>query len=172
MMWVLTRLLINAAALWVATRVVAGLSFDGDWRLLFVVALVFGVLNVLVRPVLKLLTFPILIITLGLFIFVVNAVMLWLTSAISDALGLGFHVEGFRAAFLGALVVTMVRRFASTIRPNLRRRIIGRSWTPGSAPTRPATTIATAGEPSFACLSARCTPRWSCCPRSCRRWRS
>jgi putative membrane protein len=105
---IIWRLLINAAALWAATRVVPGISFDGDWRLLFVVALVFGVLNVSVRPVLMLLTLPFLIVTLGLFTFVLNALMLWLTSAISDALGLGFHVEGFGAAFLGALVVSVV----------------------------------------------------------------
>ena len=108
MIWLLSRLLINAAALWVATQIVPGISFDGDWRLLFVVALVFGLLNVLVRPVLKLLTLPFLILTLGLFIFVLNAFMLWLTGAISDAFELGFHVAGFRAAFLGALVVTVV----------------------------------------------------------------
>ena len=108
MMWLLWRLLINAAALWAATQIVPGISFDGDWRLLFAVALVFGVLNVSVRPVLKLLTLPFLIITLGLFIFVLNACMLWLTGFISDTFGLGFHVEGFGAAFLGALVVTIV----------------------------------------------------------------
>ena len=107
-MLIIWRLLINAAALWAATRIVPGISFDGDWRLLFVVALVFGVLNVSVRPVLMLLTLPFLIVTLGLFTFVLNALMLWLTSAISDALGLGFHVEGFGAAFLGALVVSVV----------------------------------------------------------------
>ncbi len=107
-MWILWRLLINAVALWAATRVVPGISFDGDWRLLFVVALLFGVLNVAVRPILKLLTLPLLIVTLGLFTFVLNALMLWLTSAISDALGLGFHVDGFVAAFIGALVVTVI----------------------------------------------------------------
>src|SRR5688572_20558307 len=107
-MWLLSRLLINAAALWAATQIVPGISFDGDWRLLFVVALVFGLLNVLVRPILKLLTLPFLILTLGLFIFVLNAFMLWLTGAVSDAFELGFHVAGFRAAFLGALVVTVV----------------------------------------------------------------
>ena len=104
----LVRLLINAAALWVATQFVPGISFDGDWRLLFAVALIFGALNVVVRPILKILTFPFLILTLGLFIFVLNALMLWLTGMISDALGLGFHVVGFRAAFVGALVVTAV----------------------------------------------------------------
>lgn len=107
-MLILWRLLINAAALWAATRLVPGISFDGDWRLLLVVALVFGVLNVAVRPILILLTLPLFIITLGLFTFVLNAVMLWLTSVVSDALGIGFHVEGFGAAFLGALVVTIV----------------------------------------------------------------
>jgi putative membrane protein len=107
-MQIVWRLLINAAALWAATRIVPGISFDGDWRLLFVVALVFGVLNVAVRPILILLTLPLFILTLGLFTFVLNALMLWLTSAVSDALGLGFHVSGFGAAFLGALVVTVV----------------------------------------------------------------
>ena len=104
----IAHLLINAAALYAATRFVSGISFDGDWRLLFAVALIFGALNVIVRPILKILTFPFLIITLGLFIFVLNAFMLWLTSVVSDALGLGFHVAGFRAAFFGALVVTVV----------------------------------------------------------------
>jgi putative membrane protein len=107
-MLIVWRVLINAAALWAATRVVPGISFDGDWRLLFAVALVFGALNVSVRPVLMLLTLPFLIITLGFFTFVLNALMLWLTGAISDALGLGFHVAGFGAAFVGALVVSVV----------------------------------------------------------------
>jgi putative membrane protein len=107
-MSILLRLLINAAALWVATQVVDGISFTGDIPTLFGVALVFGVLNVVVRPILKLLTLPFLILTLGLFTFVLNAVMLLITSAASDGLGLGFHVEGFVPAFIGALVVTIV----------------------------------------------------------------
>lgn len=107
-MHVLLRLAINAAALWVAIQLVPGITFTGDWRLLFVVALVFGVLNLLVRPLLVILTFPFLIVTLGLFLLVLNAVMLWLTSVASASLGLGFHVEGFSAAFLGALVVSIV----------------------------------------------------------------
>jgi len=89
-------------------HVVPGISYDGDWLTLFVVALVFGVINVSVRPILMLLTLPFLIVTLGLFTFVLNALMLWLTSAVSDGLGLGFHVDGFGAAFFGALVVTVV----------------------------------------------------------------
>jgi putative membrane protein len=104
----ITRLLINAAALWAAIRLVPGISFEGDWRLLFAVALVFGVLNAVIRPILFVLTLPFLIVTLGLFTFVLNAFMLWLTSATSDLFGLRFHVDGFGSAFVGALVVTVV----------------------------------------------------------------
>lgn len=104
----LLRLLINAAALWVAIRIVPGIDFQGHWLSLLVVALVFGVLNASVRPMLKLLTFPLLILTLGLFTFVINALMLWLTGWVSGLLNLGFHVGGFRPAFLGGLVVSIV----------------------------------------------------------------
>ena len=101
-MHVLLRLLINAAALWVATRLVSGISYTGDGVALFGVALVFGVLNVLIKPVL----------------FVLNAVMLLITSAASDALGLGFHVDGFGTAFLGGLVVSIVSFALSLLVPS------------------------------------------------------
>jgi putative membrane protein len=107
-MSIIVRLLINAAALWAATRIVPGISFTGEPLWLFAVAVVFGVLNLLVRPVLIFLTFPFLLVTLGLFLLVLNAAMLWLTGAISDRLGLGFHVADFTAAFLGGLVVSVV----------------------------------------------------------------
>jgi putative membrane protein len=94
--------------LWVATRIVPGVTYTGGWMPLLGVALVFGVVNAFIRPVAKILTFPIVILTLGLFLLVINGFMLWLTSALSDALDLGFHVQGFLAAFLGALVVSIV----------------------------------------------------------------
>jgi putative membrane protein len=102
------RLVINALALWLATRFVDGISFNGEIAFLFVVALIFGVVNAIVKPILMILTFPFLIVTLGLFLLVLNAVMLWLTGAISDAAGLGFHVSSFKAAFIGGLVVSVV----------------------------------------------------------------
>ncbi|HTK29659.1 MAG TPA: phage holin family protein [Vicinamibacterales bacterium] len=104
----LVRLLINAAALWVATRLVPGVVYSGGWLPFLGVALVFGVVNALFGTVTKILTFPLIIVTLGLFLLVVNGLMLWLTSAFSDALGLGFHVRGFGPAFWGALVVSVV----------------------------------------------------------------
>jgi putative membrane protein len=115
----LARLLINAAALWVATDVVPGIAYQGRWTSLLVVALVFGVLNASVRPLLKVLTFPLLILSLGLFTLVINALMLWLTGWVSDWLALGFHVAGFWAAFWGGLVVSIVSLLLSIF---VRRR--------------------------------------------------
>ena len=79
------------------------------------VALIFGVINTFVGFTTKLLTFPLIIVTLGLFIFVINGLMLWLTSALSGALGLGFGVEGFWPAFWGALVVSIVSTALSLV---------------------------------------------------------
>jgi len=102
------RLLVNAAALWVATRIVSGVTYTGGVLPILAVALVFGIVNAILKPVAIILTFPILIVTLGLFTLVINGVMLLLTSRLSDSLGLGFHVSGFWPAFWGALVVTLV----------------------------------------------------------------
>jgi putative membrane protein len=104
----LIRLLVNAAALWVATQFVSGVTYHGAVLPFIGVALVFGLVNAIIRPVLKLFTFPLFILTFGLFALVLNGLMLWLTSSLSNALGLGFHVSGFIPAFLGAVVVSLV----------------------------------------------------------------
>jgi putative membrane protein len=111
----LIRLLVNAAALWVATRLVPGVSYDGGALPLLGVALVFGVLNASLRPLAKILTFPLIIVTLGIFALVINGLMLWLTSSLSSTLGLGFHVNGFWAAFFGGLVVSLVSTVLSLV---------------------------------------------------------
>jgi putative membrane protein len=107
-MRLLVRLLISATALWVAVLLIPGITYEGGLLPFLAVALVFGILNAILRPVLKLLTCPLLILTLGLFTLVINAFLLWLTGALSEALKLDFHVSGFWAAFFGALVVSIV----------------------------------------------------------------
>jgi putative membrane protein len=114
----LVRLIITAVALWAAVALVNGITFTGGWFSLLVVALIFGLVNAFVRPLLKLLTCPFILLTLGLFNFVINALMLWLTSALSSSLGLGFHVSGFAAAFWGALVVSIVSVLLSIFVPD------------------------------------------------------
>jgi putative membrane protein len=118
------RLVVTAIALWAATRLVSGITFHGNWLGLAGVALVFGVLNAIVRPVLTFLAFPLLIVTLGLFTLVLNAVMLMLTSALSSKLGIDFHVAGFWAAFWGAIVVSIVSFLISMLLPDDEREAV------------------------------------------------
>ena len=115
----LVQLLINTAALLVAVLLVPGLDFDfapdGAIARFGIVAFIFGAVNTLVRPVLQLLTLPITLVTLGLFLLVINALMLLLTDLISDQLALGLVVQDFWAAVLGALVVSIVGTVLSLV---------------------------------------------------------
>jgi putative membrane protein len=105
----LLRWLINGVALYVATELVPGIHADGGWPVLVFMALIFGLVNALIRPILKFLTCPLIMLTLGLFTLVINALMLMLASWLGRQLGLGFYVAGFwPAAFLGALVISVV----------------------------------------------------------------
>lgn len=97
------RWVLNAFALWVVSVIVPGIHAEGVFAT-FVAALVLGILNALLRPILLLLTLPINLLTLGLFTFVVNALMLELTATIVR----GFAVEGFGSALIGALVLSLV----------------------------------------------------------------
>jgi putative membrane protein len=114
----LVRLLINAAALWVAVQIVPGISYTGDWLPFFAVALIFGIVNAFIRPIVKLFTLPVILLTLGLFALVVNGLMLWLTSWLAGGLGLQFHVDGCFSAVLGALVVSIVSAILSMMLPD------------------------------------------------------
>lgn len=101
----LVRLVITAVALWAAVAIVPGIEHGGPWINLLGVALVFGIVNAVIRPLLLMLTCPLVLLTLGLFVFILNALMLWLTGALSATLGLGFTVDGFLPALIGGLVV-------------------------------------------------------------------
>ncbi|MGP3991041.1 phage holin family protein [Streptomyces sp. 3N207] len=109
----LIKTLANAAALAVATWLLSDIELTGGSGgekalTLLVVALIFGVVNVVVKPIVKLLSLPLLLLTLGLFTLVINALMLMLTSWVADQLDVSFHVEGFGAAFLGGLIISIV----------------------------------------------------------------
>ena len=114
----LLRTLATAAALWAAVHFVAGITYEGPWYGLLAVAVIFGVANALIRPILAMLTCPLVFLTLGLFVFVLNAVMLLITSAISRAAGFNFHVDGFFAALIGALIVGIVSAVLNLLIPD------------------------------------------------------
>ena len=104
----LLRWIINGVALYVAAELVAGITFEGQWLAIVIVALIFGLVNALIRPFLKLLTCPLILLTMGLFTLIINALMLWLASELAGLVGIGFHVADFLAAFLGGLVISVV----------------------------------------------------------------
>ncbi|HEY7524699.1 MAG TPA: phage holin family protein [Candidatus Limnocylindrales bacterium] len=118
------RVVVNAAALWVAVQVVPQIVFNygGDWWKLLVVALIFAIVNSYLKPIVKALSFPISLLTLGLVAFVINAAMLLLVAFLSDQLKLGFKIGGFPpgidsdaivGAFLGAVVISIVSTLVS-----------------------------------------------------------
>ena len=106
------QLLINAAALYVAVLLVDGLDFDfgqqNAWLEFALVALIFGLVNTFLKPVLRILTLPITMITFGLFLLVLNALLLLLVGWISSELALGLTVDGFLAALLGSIVISII----------------------------------------------------------------
>lgn len=116
------KLLANAVALAVATWVVGGITLEGATTgrrvlTLLIVAAIFGVVNAVVKPIAKLVSLPFIILTLGLLIFVINALMLMLTSWITGKLDVQFHVSGFGSALLGALVITLVGVLLNALLP-------------------------------------------------------
>ena len=128
-MSILLRLVINALALLVTAWIVPGIHLgaagphptERDWVTLLIVALVFGLVNAVIRPIIILLSLPIQILTLGLFTFVINAFMLLLTSWIAQRLDLGFGVDGFLPALLGALLISVVSFVLSRALGKLRQ---------------------------------------------------
>jgi len=104
---VLLRWLINALAIYVASKVVPGIYVRDEWAIV-VVALILGLVNAFIRPLIKFFTCPLIVLTLGLFTFVINAAMLGLTAWVAGQLGIRFEVAGFWAAFWGALVISLV----------------------------------------------------------------
>jgi putative membrane protein len=112
------RLVINAIALYAAIVLVPGIELQAGpqkWVALLLLALVFGVLNAMLRPLLVLLTCPLIILTLGLGTLLINTLLFYLTGVIGSQFGWGFTVNGFLPAFLGAIVVSVVSLVLSLI---------------------------------------------------------
>jgi putative membrane protein len=109
-MKLLLRWLITSLSLFVAAELVPGIRVGHDaWGAFAAMAIVLCLVNAVVRPILKLLSCPLILLTLGFFVLVINGITLWIASAIAvDWFHVGFYVDGFMAAFLGALIVSVV----------------------------------------------------------------
>ena len=130
----MTRLIlrwaINAIAIWAAISLLRGRGIEveaGGWAPILILAVIFGLLNALVRPVIELLTCPLIILTLGLGTLLINTLLFWLTGVIGDQFDVGFTVDGFWPAFLGALIVSLVSMALTML---LRDELKGRKREP------------------------------------------
>ncbi len=103
----IVRWFINASALYAAIYWL-GIPLDGSWASILWLALIYGLANTLIRPVLKLLSLPLIFLTLGLFTLVINTIMFWLTGLIGHLFGVGYTVNGFWQAFMGGLITAIV----------------------------------------------------------------
>ncbi len=135
--WIV-RVIANACALAVAAWLFTGITVEASPNrylhladagtdvnrliTLVVVALIFGLVNEFIRPIVKVVSLPLYLLTLGLMFFIVNAFMLWLTSWLTDKIDVGFHVDGFVTALFGAIVVSFVSWVVGMILPGKRRR--------------------------------------------------
>ncbi len=110
MIKLIARLIVTALALLLVAEVVPGIEVENLY-IAIIASLVLGLLNIFVKPLLVILTLPITILTLGLFLFVINAVLFWFAASFID----GFAVSGFWPAFFGSLIVTIISTFASKL---------------------------------------------------------
>lgn len=125
-MGLVLRVVINALALGVAVWLLEDITLDGGsdtgrFVKLLVVGVIFGLVNWIVRPLVRFVTFPFIILTLGLLLLVINAFMLLLTSRLAGLLGLGFHVDGFWTAVLGSIVISLASMVLDLVLPDVDR---------------------------------------------------
>ncbi len=104
----LITVLVNAAALWVAVTLLEGIDYAGEWYQWLILAAIFGVVNAIVKPILKIITLPITVVTLGLFLLVLNALMLYLTSWLAGSFIGPFTITSFIDALLAAIIISVV----------------------------------------------------------------
>ena len=124
------KIAVNAVALWVASLVLkSGITFEHSSgstaqlvETVLIVALIFGLVNTFIRPIVKLFSFGLIILTVGLITFVINALMLWLTSAICSHFAVQFHVKNFISALLGSLIITVVSLVLHALLPDDARK--------------------------------------------------
>jgi putative membrane protein len=124
------RWLINTLALYVAASLMPGIHYEKGPGGLLLVAVIFGIVNSGLRPILTVLTCPLVLLTLGLFTLVINALLLMLTSWLSSQFDLGFRVDGFWAAFWGGLVIGVVSLVLSLVTGEGRVKVVSHRMGP------------------------------------------
>ena len=108
MIKLLVRWVVIALSLWAAILIVPGLNYEGSGLELFVIAAIFGLVNAIIRPIVMFLSCPLVVLTFGLFILIINTLMLSLTIWLSSLFNLGFTSESFWTTFFGAIIISII----------------------------------------------------------------
>ncbi len=108
MAYLLLRIMINALSIGVAVKLVDGITFTGEWWKMIIIGLIFGIVNSIIKPIVAFFSLPLIVFTLGIFILVINALMLILTAKLSVPFNLGLHIDGFLPALWGAIIISIV----------------------------------------------------------------
>jgi putative membrane protein len=119
------RTLVGGLGLLIAIAIVPGLRYDGNAVGFIVLALIFGLINAVLKPILSIMTCPLVLLTLGLFMLVINALLLSLTGTLGRSIGIPFFVDGFGAAFVGGIVISLTGLLATMLIRDERRRVDG-----------------------------------------------
>jgi len=115
MTYLILQIMINALSIAVAVRFVDNITFTGEWWKMIIIGAVFGIVNSIIKPIVTIFTFPLIILTLGLFTLIINTLMLLLTANLSGPLNLGLQIVGFWPAFKGAIIISIVSVLLSWI---------------------------------------------------------
>lgn len=111
----IVRIMINALSIGIAVKLVNGITFTGEWWKMIIIGIIFGLVNSLIKPIVAFFSLPLIILTLGIFVIIINALMLFLTAKLSVPFNLGLHIDGFWPALWGAIIISIVSILLSWI---------------------------------------------------------
>lgn len=102
------RIMINALSIGIAVKLVDGITFTGEWWKLIIIGIIFGIVNSIVKPIIAFFSLPLIVLTLGVFLIVINALMLMLTAKLSVPFNLGLYIDGFIPALWGSIIISLI----------------------------------------------------------------
>ncbi len=116
------RIMINALSIGIAVKLVDGITFTGEWWKMIIIGIIFGIVNSILKPIISFFSLPLIVLTLGIFLIVINALMLIITAKLSVPFNLGLHIDGFFPALLGSIIISLISLLLSWFAGLIRSR--------------------------------------------------
>ncbi len=113
--YLILRIMVNALSIGVAVKLVDGITFTGEWWKMIIIGMIFGIVNSIIKPIISFFSLPLIVLTLGIFILVINALMLIITAKLSIPFNLGLHIDGFLSAIWGSIIISVISLLLSWV---------------------------------------------------------